>query len=220
VTVGPGGRPVDPGTGGHPADPGTGGRPAVVRSTRLDDLLSFDEPPRRGRTGRRRSARTLLLGRFLVGMVPATVLWELLRHNAVGIPYLLVAVVVAVLACLRALLDRLGEEELPATLRDTPPRVAPHISPSDGIRTAAGRWEMRLEWTYDDLPRFASVVQQAVAEMVAERLRLRHSVSLRDDPQRARELVGPQLWAFINEPVSRPMRPPELAALVTRMEQL
>jgi hypothetical protein len=177
-----------------------------------------DEPA--GRTRRRRSARTLLIGRFLVGMVPATVLWELLRHNGVGIPYLLVAIIVAVLACLKALLDRLGQEPLPATLRDTPPPTAPRISPSDGIRTAAGRWEMRLEWTYDDLPRFTSVVQQAVKGMVAERLRLRHSVSLADDPERARELTGPQLWEFINEPVSRPMRAPELAALVTRMEQI
>ncbi|HKD97574.1 MAG TPA: hypothetical protein VKB69_08210 [Micromonosporaceae bacterium] len=188
------------------------------RLTRLDDLLSYDEPRRR--RGRSRPPWVRLLGRFVVGMIPATILWELLRHNGVGVSFPLLTTIVAALACLKALLDALAPEPLPATLRDLSPRTTPRVPPEDGIRTASWRWELRLEWTYDDLPRFATIVQQAIADLVNERLRLRHSLTLKDDPERARELVGPQLWAFINEPVDRAVKPHELAALITKMEQL
>jgi hypothetical protein len=90
----------------------------------------------------------------------------------------------------------------------------------DGLRLAVTRWEMRLEWSGTDLPRFTRAMQPALADIVNERLRQRHGLTMASDPARARVLVGDALWAFLTEPVQRAVSPRQMAALVGRLEQV
>lgn len=188
-------------------------------NVRLSDLLGYgDDPgwrPRHEGTLVRRSVR-----RFLVTIAIFTVFWWLARTQGLGIPYPLIVTVVAALVLLRGLLDQVAAQPLPPVLHGYTPTGGPRIRLDDGIRTAARRWESRIEWMHDDPARFASNVQPAIADLVSERLRMRHSISLTGDPERAREIVGPRLWAFIHEPVRRTVKPQDLAAVVAQLEEL
>jgi hypothetical protein len=187
--------------------------------TRLDDLLTYEDEPRR-----RRSDHGLV---YRIGSSVAVcaagswAIWLLLRQVRVGAPYIFVLGAVATLIVLRAVLRWVAAVDLPPTLRDVPkPRRAPQEFGNDGMQSAVRRWEARLEWTHKDIRRFASVVQVAFADIVDERLRLSHGISRVSDPARAEQLVGPQLWKFLHEPINRSATPQEIAVLVAQMEAL
>lgn len=91
----------------------------------------------------------------------------------------------------------------------------PHASPY----AVADRWARRLSVTSDDPEWFSRVARDRLAALVGERLRQRHGVRLADG-QRARVLLGDELYAFLTEPVTRTPDPAELGRLITRMEQL
>jgi len=186
--------------------------------TRLDDLLSYeDKPPSRRRW--RLPARIIRTAIFC-GIVSALV-WEFLRLHGVGVPYVLLLTVIMAGGALYQMLRWLSPPRIPETLRDT--QVAPgkeHIRDSDGVFRAVRRWAGRMDWTEDDLARFAQVVQPAIADVVDERLRQRHGIVRSTEPDRARELCGPELWTFITKPVTRRLSPNELAAVVAAMEAL
>ncbi len=190
----------------------------VGNRVHLSDLLGYGDPgwrPRNQRSLLRRS-----VSRFAVMLAILTVGWWLARTQGLGIPYPLVLGVVSALVLLRGLLDRVAPQPLPPVLHRYLPPSGPRIRLDDGIRTAARRWESRIEWMHDDPARFAATVQPAVADLVSERLRMRHSISLADDPERARQVVGAALWAFIHQPVRRTVKPQDLAAVVAQLEEL
>lgn len=186
--------------------------------TRLDDLLSYDDKPRI-RDRWRWPAR--LIRTAILCAVASALLWEFLRLHGVGVPYVLLMTVVLAGGAMYQLLRWLSPPRIPETLRDT--QVAPtreRIRDSDGVFRAVRRWAARMDWTEDNLGRFAHVVQPAIADVVDERLRLRHGVVRSAEPDRARELCGPELFAFITKPVTRRLSPNELAAVVAAMEAL
>lgn len=185
---------------------------------RLSDLLGYGDPGWRPRTQRGLTRRSV--NRFALLLAVFTVVWWLARTQGLGMPYPLVVAVAAALVLLRGLLDQVAPQPLPPTLHGSAPAAGPRIRLDDGIRTAARRWESRIEWMHDDPARFASTVQPAIADLVSERLRMRHSISLADEPERARQVVGPRLWAFIHEPVRRTVKPQDLAAVVAQLEEL
>lgn len=163
--------------------------------------------------------------RVAIGVVlcfaTAAVLHVIFTIMGVGAPYLFVVSLLLCLAALRGVLGSVAAPPLPRTLRDAPaPPAHREGIPEDGIRVAVSRWETRLDWTRQDITRFASIAWPAFVDIVDERLRLRHGTSRTDDPVRARELLGPELWTFVHEPVSRSLTPQDMAALVARMEAL
>jgi hypothetical protein len=83
--------------------------------------------------------------------------------------------------------------------------------------------EERLAWGSVDRQRFEERVRPQLASLAAERLRQRHGVSLADDPDRARPIVGEELWIFLMappDPLGRPVGHREMAALLGRIEAL
>jgi hypothetical protein len=94
------------------------------------------------------------------------------------------------------------------------------FAPSDGVVRAVQRWEARFGWTERDHLRYASAVRPRLHELVDERLRQRHGLTLRADPTRARALIGDPLWTFLHEPVERTPTQREVAAIVGEMEKI
>lgn len=188
--------------------------------TKLDDLLSYDEDHSRHRRPRR-NAWPRLVAAVLACALTAFAFQSVLRvfDYTVGFP-IAFGLALAVVG-LAMLVNRIGAGAIPETLLRTPARRASfdYVS-EDGIRDGVKSWQTRLDWTGKDATRFAASVQPALVELVDERLRARHGVSRTSDPERARQLLGPELWKFVNEPVSRRPTARDLAPLVAAMEAL
>lgn len=92
--------------------------------------------------------------------------------------------------------------------------------PADGVVRAVQRWESRFGWTERDPSRYKSAVQPRLYELVDERLRQRHGITMRSDPDRARALIGEQLWTFLHARVARTPNAREMAAVVDEMEKI
>jgi hypothetical protein len=91
---------------------------------------------------------------------------------------------------------------------------------SDGLSRAVMRWETRLEWTSTERQRFAGRVPALIGELTDERLRQRHGITRQSHPERARAICGPDLWAFIEEPIKKIPSPRELAEVVRQLEEV
>ena len=185
--------------------------------TRLDDLLGYDVPARR-RT--RSTANRLTRNAIGAALISVAVVYAV-RLAGGDLPYLMVFVTTFSFVLLFEILRRLRPPELPHVLRNAPESryIRPPIE-YDGCYRAVRRWAARLEWTEDDVRRFATIVQPAMVDIADERLRLRHSIIRAKDPERARALCGPQLWQFLTVPVTRPLHPHEIATVVAQMEAL
>jgi hypothetical protein len=185
----------------------------------LDELLHYDDEPVQPKPGPRiRPAR-------IVGTVIGCVLVSLLilfgLHAAgYSAPFLLVLTALLAAVTLYVLVRDVGARPLPGTLTKGPAPSRWPASDDDGLLNAVRHWELRLDWTGRDGNRFASATQPGIVEIIDERLRVRHGVDRRTDPARARELLGPRLYAFVTEPVNRRMNGQELAVLASEMEDL
>jgi len=88
------------------------------------------------------------------------------------------------------------------------------------------RWEERLSLVQGDPTYFDRSVRPAIAAAVDERLRLSHALNRTDNPDRAKEILGPTLWEFLHQDDDQGARsrrspsPAELALIVTEMEEL
>ncbi|MFC6404643.1 hypothetical protein [Planobispora longispora] len=78
-------------------------------------------------------------------------------------------------------------------------------------------WERRLAFAYDDPAKYPSLVRDRLADLAAERLRLRHGAT---GPQRARDILGDDLHALITAPRAEIPTRAELARLVARIEEI
>lgn len=94
------------------------------------------------------------------------------------------------------------------------------LAPLDGVVRSVERWEARFGWTERDAARFKSAVHPRLYELVDERLRQRHGITLRTHPARARELIGEDLWTFLHTRVARTPSVAEMAAVVAAMEKV
>lgn len=188
--------------------------------TKLDELLSYDEDHSRRRPQRRRGWLRLFaavmacaLSAFAIKFVFEVFSYTVEFPIAFGVALAVVGLTI--------LINRIGAGTIPETLLKASPRRSSfdYVS-EDGVRDGVKSWQTRLDWTGRDATRFAASVQPALVELIDERLRSRHGVSRASDPERARDLLGPELWRFVNEPVRRRPTARDLAPLVAAMEAL
>jgi hypothetical protein len=194
-----------------------------VTSASIDDLLGHEEepPPRRRRP---RSAPERLLRALLVAAACTAAVVYGLRLFSVGI---------AVPAVFAGVLALLGLRRATAQVRPTPPRPA-HVTPDrtvddgtydfdaaeDVLRDSVNNWERRLVRSKGESGRFARELLPMIGELADERLRLRHGLTRASDPDRARVLLGEDLWMFLTTATKRTPAPRDLAAVIGRLEKL
>ncbi|MPZ26887.1 MAG: hypothetical protein GEV12_10825 [Micromonosporaceae bacterium] len=111
------------------------------------------------------------------------------------------------------------------TLREPQPPLDLSADPSQSEPThrpyaQVDRWERRLSVTSGDPEWYTRVVRDRMTELVAERLRQRHGFRLATDPQRARAVLGEELFGFLTEPVTTTPDPARLDRLLTRIEEI
>ncbi|GAB3649059.1 hypothetical protein [Glycomyces tarimensis] len=83
------------------------------------------------------------------------------------------------------------------------------------------RWEDQLIFAETKPGRFEeSKAKQRLVELVDERLRLRHGLSLGSDPERCRELLGERTHAFLTSPVSDCPTEWQLHEYLTKIEEI
>lgn len=110
------------------------------------------------------------------------------------------------------------------TLREPLPPPDPPDDPTrselaDRPFTQVDRWERRLSVTSGDPEWYTRVVRDRMTELVAERLRQRHGFRLAADPQRARTVLGDELYGFLTAPLTTTPDPAGLDRLLTRIEE-
>jgi hypothetical protein len=88
------------------------------------------------------------------------------------------------------------------------------------VARAVERWAARFDWTERDASRFTSAVHPRLYELVEERLRQRHGMTMGTDPTRARALMGEQLWTFLHARVARTPSVREMTEIVGDMEKI
>jgi len=187
----------------------------------LDQLFVDNEelPPARARR------RTLPgpVTDLITAAVIAGALYAVMRVFTLVLPVLILTAGIWSIMLLRRVLKSLDIPEQPKGLRSATwgdEAADEPLVQIDGVLRAVRRWEQRFAWTERDHVRFASAVRPRLGELVAERLRQKHGISVAEQPEKARAILGDPLWTFLTERVKRGPKPAELAALVAEMEKI
>lgn len=161
-----------------------------------------------------------VVGVLLLALVVGDLSWRVLRFGGVELPYGLIDGLILAVALARRITAAVHgpPPPLPGTL------AAPTTEVADRPFRGPRRWEDRLSWTHDDPVSFDRTVRPRLAELVDERLRHAHGITLAGDgpggPDRVRRLLGQRLWTFLTEPVVRVPRSAEVAVVVADIERL
>lgn len=137
-----------------------------------------------------------------------------LDADGIQVPYPIVVLFLAALVAPFVLARWVEDQGIPTTLLTDPVTDRSFPEADDAVRVAVSRWDLRLEYRNEDAFR-----ARALTDLIVDRLRLVHGVDLAAEPERVRALVGPRLWAVLNEP-PRSMSPQVLAGLLAEMEAL
>ncbi len=81
----------------------------------------------------------------------------------------------------------------------------------------------RLRWGVTSPTHFAAALRPMLIELADDRLRRRHGIDRRRQPEKARALLGEPLWRLMTETAGDAAAPPTVAtldALVRRIEEL
>jgi hypothetical protein len=186
------------------------------------DLLGYEEEPAAPAARRRlRFGWWIWTGLTAAGFTAVTVVG--LRMFSLGIS------VPAVFAgWLALLLLRRATGQVAPSARSVQPAGRPSATDDgmynfdalDALRGVVDRWEKKLIWSQAESGRYAKSVHPDLGELVDERLRQRHGLTRATEPDRARALLGEQVWKFLNRPPKRTPAPRELAAIVAQLEKL
>jgi hypothetical protein len=186
----------------------------------LNELLTYGEV----RTEMPRRERRWRIADIIVPVVVAGGAWAVVRVSGFVAPYpMLLALVFTIMLLRRALTSVPPIPSPPATRSDVwgvTDDGADRSPPTDGVVRAVQRWEARFGWTERDPTRYKSAVHPRLYELVDERLRQRHGITLRSDPNQARALIGEQLWTFLHARVAHTPTAREMAAVIDEMERI
>jgi hypothetical protein len=115
-------------------------------------------------------------------------------------------------------------------VRSTQHEMLPVESARVGVATRTASYavrlrqlERRLQATSVDGAKFDWGLRPMLAQLVAERLRHRHAISIQREPAAARAMLGEQLWQMINgrsDQPSPPLSKQQLTALIEAIEAL
>lgn len=83
-----------------------------------------------------------------------------------------------------------------------------------------GALRQQLEWGLDSAERWRRSLQPELASIAEDRLGRHHGVDWRRSPDRARQLLGEDLWRVIAEPSDTVPTWRDLGRLIERIEQL
>ncbi|GIJ44824.1 hypothetical protein Val02_17100 [Virgisporangium aliadipatigenens] len=195
---------------------------APVEKVSLDQLFVDNEEVAPARP-RRRTVPGVLTD-LVTAAVIAGALYAVMRVFTLVLPVVILTAGIWAIMLLRRVIKSLDIPDRQAdTLRSSAWGVVESDEPAvqiDGVLRAVRRWEQRFAWTERDHVRFASAVRPRLGELVAERLRQKHGVSVAEQPEKARAILGDPLWTFLTERVKRGPKPAELAALVAEMEKI
>lgn len=196
--------------------------PGAAPVASIDDLLGHDDDDLVLQEARQPSAARWWVRNTVLVAVAAAATVAVLRTVGVRVDPL---IVLAAFAALRLLYRIVGDVAPPPLPRPgVRPRPADegtwHWQGTDGLRSCVHRWEQQLELIQSDAGRFSRNVLPVLAELTDERLRLRHGVTRASDPQRARHLLGDDLWRLLDEPDRRPPKARDMAAYVEALEKL
>jgi hypothetical protein len=116
-----------------------------------------------------------------------------------------------------ALCWRLARRTLPPP---DPPPATPETEPAPTGLLVLTSLESRLSWGAADPDRFRERVRPLLVELATDRLRSRHGVDPRTDPEQARTVLGEPLWQLMTAPPTRSPSRAELDRLVTAIERI
>jgi hypothetical protein len=164
--------------------------------------------------------RWLRDGLFALGLAAA--IYVVIRVFGFVVPYPVLAGTALACLLLRRALQAVPVGEPPVAMYSPVWGVDDGVrfAPADGLVRAVQRWEARFGWTDRDHVRYSAAVRPRLQELVDERLRQRHGITVRTDPTSARALLGDKLWTFLYGAVERSPTPRELAVIVAEMEKL
>jgi hypothetical protein len=192
------------------------------RTATIDDLLGYEDDapaPRPARTG---VATVVKAGLIAAGLTAAIVLG--LRPAGIAVPIALVGLGVCAILALRYAVRLVAAPTGVVTRGTIDPYEAGdatyHWPTPDAMRRAVVRWEQRLTWHGDTPGTFDTHVQPALRELVDERLRLRHGITIAADPGQARRMLGEPLWDLVTGQHRRGPGQRELTEALTRLEDL
>jgi hypothetical protein len=205
------------------------GRGMRVRSAQpyagLDDLLRSDDSAPARPTA---PTREPWIGRAaLQTFIASAVAYTGLQAFNLEPPYPLILAVCAGAVLIRQAVRLTAEPEWqhtrevvrPVTVRQ--PIEGGLFSSGDGMLDAVRGWDRRFDWGATGPQRFHHAVVPRLRDVADERLRQRHGLTMAGDPDRARDILGEQLWGVLTGPApDRPPTPTQVAVWVERLEKL
>ncbi|GIF75492.1 hypothetical protein [Asanoa siamensis] len=195
----------------------------VDDETLIDDLFAFEEDDEPGPlTARAGTGLRWWIKATLAGAAGAAVVVFGLRIFGYTVPVAAVVGVIVALIGLRRVTSLLRPPQLTRNRRRagaTAEDGSYNFADRDALRTVVGRWERLLQRAGNDNGS-ARAVHRTLVEVVDERLRQRHGLTRAGDPDRARDLLGEQLWAYLATPPTRNLAPRDAAAYIQSLERL
>ncbi len=89
----------------------------------------------------------------------------------------------------------------------------------DGMRDAIRRWDRRLEWGATSPQRYEHSVIPHLGEVADEWLRQHHGITRATHPDRARAILGEQVWAALDPPAGTSPNVVQLSMALRRFDK-
>jgi hypothetical protein len=202
------------------------------RDVGLDELFEVAPAPKEKRRSRP-FGRRWWVRRVIAAVIVSGGIFVVFYVIRVGLPFLLMVATVLAVMVVHGALALVQDDPLPPdvsgrgvhvtvddNLRGSLEGLRHSVAPTDGARYAINRWEDRLSWGERDGSRFASIVLPRLADLIDERLRQRHGFTAKADPERARAVLGEDLWRFMTQVSTRAATPRDVASIIAMVEGL